>query len=407
MTAQPTRPARPLTRWAARVAVVIALIGSVGVSPAQADHTDYPGLVQNPTQVITAGLDIEVTWDAPIHEGAAPVNGYRVVLQKSSTNEQWWEDHDATVRSHTWPAAILEAGETYTTMIFVFNGFDGPVGVDTNSVTMPGGVTAPSAPSNAAATQTGPDSVTVTWDAPSDDGGDPVTGYSVDTDGATNGTVAGSIRSFVVSDLAPGTYEFGIVADNSAGPSERATVNATVTVTVTGTEPATPRNVTAVQTGPGQVTISWVVPVDEGSSPITSYDVGLATCCYGDGYAHPATARSVVFNDLVLGTEYTLSVAAVNDAGTGARVMRQVTIGAWNPPSVAQPVGAAQTGGGVSGDVEDVEAAAAGRLANTGTDLGTLALVGLLVLIAGGALIRAGRASEGVTAVAGRSARHL
>ena len=247
MIAQPTHPARPLTRWVALVAVVIAFIGSVGVSPAQAAQ-DYPDLVQNPTQVITGGLDIEVTWDAPVYQGTAPITGYRVNLALSCTNEQWWEDVDATTRSFTWPAAMLEAGETYTTMIFVFNGFAGPVGVDTNSVTMPGG-NPPSAPGSVSATQTGPDAVTVAWDGPSDNCGSPVTGYSVDTDAATSATVDAATFSYVVDGLAPGTYEFGVVADNVAGTSARATASATLTGTVTGSEPSVPRTVPAPADG--------------------------------------------------------------------------------------------------------------------------------------------------------------
>jgi hypothetical protein len=376
VTAQPMHPARPLTRWVALVAVVIAFIGSVGVSPAQAAQ-DYPDLVQNPTQVITAGLDIEVTWDAPVYQGTAPITGYRVNLALSCTNEQWWEDVDATTRSFTWPAAMLEAGETYTTMIFVFNGFDGPVGVDTNSVTMPGG-NPPSAPGNVSATQTGPDTVTVAWDGPSDNCGAPVTGYTVDTDAATRGTVSADTFSYDVSGLAPGTYEFGVVADNVAGTSLRATDNATVTVTVTGTEPSIPRKVTAQQTGPGQATISWGVPVDQGSSPITSYDVGLATCCYGDGYPKPSTARRGVFDDLVLGTEYTLSVAALNATGTGPRAFATVTITGWAAPAAAAEA--------------DADAAAAvGMLAATGSHVGGLALIGLVMLVVGGALMRSSR----------------
>jgi len=272
VTAQPTHPARPLTRWVALVAVVIAFIGSVGVSPAQANHHDYPGLVQNPTQVITVGLDILVTWDAPIHEGTAPVTGYRVVLQKSCTNEQWWEDHDATARSHTWPAAMLEAGETYTTMIFVFNGFDGPTGVDTNSVTMPGGATVPSAPSSVSATQTGTGSVTVAWDGPSDNCGSPVTGYTVDTDAAPSGTVGASTLSYVVDGLAPGTYEFGVVAVNAAGTSARATTSATVTVAAP--EPATPQTSVALPAAVDAAEVAAAVAAAPGTLAATGSALG-------------------------------------------------------------------------------------------------------------------------------------
>jgi hypothetical protein len=391
VTAQPTRPARLLTRWAALVAVaVVTLVSMAAATPAQADHPDPTFQPLNPVMVLNADLSLGVTWDAPEREATTPATGYTLVLAENPTNRQWWVNVGPDVRSHTWDAAELVPGRSYDTAIWANNEQHLTVAVQTNRVLMPGGATAPSAPTNPSATQTDQGSVTVTWDAPSDDGGEPVSGYQVDTEGANNGSVSASTHSMVVGGLAPGTYEFGIVAENSVGTSTRATATVTVTETVAGA-PGRVRDMTAVQTGPGQVTIRWVDPADAGSSPVSSYDAGWGTCCYGNGDRLPATARSVVFNDLILGTEYTLSVAAMNAAGTGPWERRQVTIAAWNPPSTAQPVDAVPSdavpnSAGAAG-VSDVQPAVTSRLANTGPALGSVAVLGLLMFLAGIALM--------------------
>src|SRR5688500_17837185 len=104
VTAQPMHPARPLTRRVALVAVVIAFVGCVGVSPAQAEHQDPTFQPLNPVMVLNADLSLGVTWDAPEREATTPATGYTLVLAENPTNRQWWIDVGPDVRSHTWDA---------------------------------------------------------------------------------------------------------------------------------------------------------------------------------------------------------------------------------------------------------------------------------------------------------------
>jgi Ca2+-binding RTX toxin-like protein/methionine-rich copper-binding protein CopC len=81
--------------------------------------------------------------------------------------------------------------------------------------------TAPTAPSISGATS-GPNGVTVTWQAPADNGGSPITGYEVRV--LQNGTQVGQLRpagagatSLVIDGLTPGSYTFTVAARNDIG----------------------------------------------------------------------------------------------------------------------------------------------------------------------------------------------
>jgi len=112
----------------------------------------------------------------------------------------------------------------------------------------------PGTPQNPSATA-GNAQATVSWSAPSLDGGDAITGYTVTAtqDGTKSCTTAGAL-SCTVTGLANGTaYSFSVVARNGVGDSTAAVSN-TVTPslpTVTGTVPGMSGTATAILTGGG------------------------------------------------------------------------------------------------------------------------------------------------------------
>jgi hypothetical protein len=108
---------------------------------------------------------------------------------------------------------------------------------------------------------------------------------------------------------------------NEAG----AVTTTTASLTVHGTVPSAPRSMTAVQSGPGRVTVRWAAPASAGSVPITSYSVGYSAGQWGNGESVPASARSTVFRGLARG-KYTFSVTAVNAAGPSVRASVPVSV---------------------------------------------------------------------------------
>jgi uncharacterized repeat protein (TIGR02543 family) len=138
---------------------------------------------------------------------------------------------------------------------------------------------APSAPLGVAGSGTGA-SATVTWSAPSDNGGSTITDYIVEYRIATSGTWTtftdgvSTTTSATVTGLSAGSsYEFRVTAKNLIGNSL-----ASFTSPVVGTLPAAP-SITGVTAASGQVTVTWNAPTHLGSGTlsgdeyiVTAYD---------------------------------------------------------------------------------------------------------------------------------------
>jgi hypothetical protein len=162
----------------------------------------------------------------------------------------------------------------------------------------------------------------LSWDAPLDDGGTPVTDYVVqysNDGGSTWQTFADGVStstSATVTGLTNGTeYVFHVAAVNAVGTGAYSvTTDAVVPMTV----PSAPENVSATP-GDGEVVVTWDAP-DDGGSAITDYaiqyspDGGTTWITFGDGVSAGTTAT---VSGLTNNTEYVFRVAAVNSVGTG------------------------------------------------------------------------------------------
>ncbi len=158
---------------------------------------------------------------------------------------------------------------------------------------------------------------TVSFSAPMDNGGSPVTGYTVISNPAGPNIVdteAGSTAlSHIVTGLVNGTaYTFTVKASNVAGMSVASAPSGSVTP---ATVPDAPTQLSAIA-GNGQATVNFSAPLNNGGSPITGYTVASSptganivdTNAGGIGLSHVVTG-------LVNGTAYTFTVKASNAKG--------------------------------------------------------------------------------------------
>jgi titin len=177
-------------------------------------------------------------------------------------------------------------------------------------------------------------SATITWIAPSTDGGSAITGYVVErsNDGGLSWAGAGSTAttSFVVSGLANGTtYAFRVRAVNIAGQG----VASSATSMTPSTVPGAPLNPVATP-GDGSVTIVWAAPATDGGLSVSSYIVEQSTDGGITWQTVVTTAdRSAVVSGLANGSIYRFRISARNAAGTGSSVSVSGAIAPRTPPT--------------------------------------------------------------------------
>ena len=245
-----------------------------------------------------------LTWTAPANNAGTPVTGYVV---RNAAGEQVC----TTTGALTCSVTGLTNGTTYTFTVMARNKVgDGGVSPSSDGVLVS---TVPSAPTGQIAVF-GDRSITVSWTAPADNGGAPITGYVVANSAGTLGCTTNGETSCVVTGLTNGTsYTFRVLAINGSG---RGATSGYTIATVPATVPNPPTTVTTVFAD-ASATVSWIAPADNGGSIVTGYTVtanpGVRSCTTAS-----VTATTCVVTGLANGTSYMFTVTATNKAGTGA-----------------------------------------------------------------------------------------
>ncbi|AGL16845.1 fibronectin type III domain-containing protein [Actinoplanes sp. N902-109] len=283
-------------------AVRVRAANTVGTSPPTAAVTVTPATRPSaPTGLVATAGDRSATlaFTAPA-SGGNPITGYQVSIDGGGFRDL---AGDNTITG-------LTNGRTYTLRVRAVNSVG--AGPASTSVTVTP-VAVPGAPTGVAARR-GNGSATVTFTAPADTGGSPITGYDVSTDdGVTwqalpaGGTVTG---------LSNGTaYAVRVRARNAvgAGPASDA-----VTV-VPATVPGAPTGLRAAPADASAV-LTFTAPTDNGGDPLLGYEAST-----DDGSTWtPLTvnASGAAVNGRVTGlrngTAYRIRVRARNGAGAGA-----------------------------------------------------------------------------------------
>ena len=165
----------------------------------------------------------------------------------------------------------------------------------------------------------------VSWEAPGDDGGKPITGYRIQWRSGDNQlsgsdpsvTVAGGVLNRRIGSLDNGTqYYVRVRAINDVGEGPWSTPPASATPAAA---PGPPREMT-IEPGNQKLTVTWRPPAADGGSPVTGYLVQWKDT--GEEFSD-TERRATVTNprhqipNLDNGSTYTVQVRAVNLTGTG------------------------------------------------------------------------------------------
>ncbi len=210
----------------------------------------------------------------------------------------------------------------------------------------------------------GSEQVTVSWNAPTSDGGSPITGYDVIRYVAGQAPVTtsvGAVTTTTIGGLTNGTtYTFRVAAKNLVGTGPLSANSNPVTPR---TLPDAPTSVSATA-GPGQAIVSWTAPVSNGGSPIIGYDVTRYVAGVSQGVTSVGAVTQATVAGLTNGTTYTFRVAAKNAAGAGPQSTDSNAVTPRTvpsaPTSVTAAAGAAQATVSWSAPVSDGTSAITG-----------------------------------------------
>jgi hypothetical protein len=255
-----------------------------------------------PTAVAATADDGEanVTWTAPASDGGYPITGYTVTVSPGNATVDTTGATQATVTE-------LTNGTAYTFTVFATNALGAGQASSPSSPVTPNG--APGAPTAVIATG-GDAQAILTWAPPANDGGRPITGYTV-TVLPGGATISTAVPTATVTDLANGSsYTFTVTATNSIGTGPASTPTSPI---IPARIPDAPTNASAVP-GDTLATVAWTAPASDGGSPVTSY---IVTATPGGASVTATGATSATVTGLANGTAYTFTVRATNAAGTG------------------------------------------------------------------------------------------
>lgn len=288
---------------------------------------DIPGPPTGPIKLDEVSCDyVLLSWEAPENDGGVPINNYIVEMRETTGTS--WVELAATVIRTTFKAARLTTGIQYQFRVKAQNRYGIGPSIVSEPVVAAYPFDVPSQPGTPFITSFNKDSMVVTWNEPSSDGGSAILGYHVDRkeknsilwQRVSKGLVVGNI--FKSTGLVDGiAYEYRVVAENLAGLSKPSKPSEP-TYALDPVDP--PGRPVALNITRHEVTLSWTKPEGDGGFSITGYTVERREMPSGRWL-------KANFNN-ILETMYTVS-GLTEDATYEFRVTAKNSAGAASAPS--------------------------------------------------------------------------
>ena len=263
-----------------------------------------------------AATSIDLNWNVPA-DGGATITSYEVYRGATS----WTATLYGTVVGATSFADLsVSSGETWWYQVAAVN--SAGVGPRSNEVSATVPVPQPppippSAPGLSALAGNG--SVTLSWTAPTDDGGGLVGGYEIYRGTSAGGEIlvatVGNVLTWKNTGLTNGTtYWYQVAAVNQAGPGDRSN-EVSAKPTAPPTAPSPPRSLKVQKVG-DDIRLTWLASTSTGGSDVTKYRV-YRTGGSGGAVVFVVPYPTLTFTDTTVApsTWYAYVVSAVNGVG--------------------------------------------------------------------------------------------
>nr|XP_006823014.1 PREDICTED: titin-like [Saccoglossus kowalevskii] len=281
---------------------------------------DKPDAPEKPSVSGVTEKSITLTWSPPMDDGGSPIFNY-VVEKREKFSTRFIRVSDVTISDTTFTVTGLEKGNEYQFRVSAENkaGVGKPSSPSDPRIAKPP-YDVPDSPGAPDITKVEGSSITLLWTPPKDDGGSPVTGYSIErkekfsSRWVKDSAMPVTDTIYKSTGLTEGTdYEFRIVAENKAGegkPSFPATLKISV--------PDAPGRPDVIEVTESSARIKWTVPESDGGARVTGYIVERCDTSK-DRWIRvnrtPVKEPFIIAEDLIKGTEYIFRVSAENKAG--------------------------------------------------------------------------------------------
>jgi titin len=285
-----------------------------------------------------------VTFTAPTNTGSSPVTHYTVIAVDTTNSANGAQ----SVSGASSPITVngLTNGDSYTFSVTANNAVGASASSSASNSVVPAR-TVPDPPTAASATA-GNTQASVSFTAPTNNGGDPITGYTVTALDLTSHSLGGQIATgatspITVTGLTNGDiYTFTVTASSAFGTGVPSSTTSAVTpVTVPGA-PA----IGIVTAGNSTASVAFTAPAGNGGTAITGYSVTATdtTNAGRGGQSATGPASPISVSGLTNGDSYTFSLQATNAVGTGPASALSALVVPAGPPGAPTAVTGSATG---------------------------------------------------------------
>lgn len=307
--------------------VLILLAGTfvapIGFSEAQSSDLTLPNPPTNLVATPISKNQINMSWQAPVNGTLDQVNGYRIEISSHCSGTFGVLVANTTTTSTTYSNTGLVEGVCYSYKVFAIN----PVGVGSASNTASATTwTIPNSPTSLNANAVSSSQINLSWNAPTNTGGTPVTGYMIQKRDSCTGTfvtlvanTSNTNTAYSNTGLVNGTcYQYRVFAHNAVGTSISSNNSTGTTLqnpTQTVSPAGAPTGLKVISKSNTALKLTWTSPSNTGGAVIIGYQIQRNGTTIVNNTGN--TYTSFTNNGLLPAHQQIYRIAAWNSAGLG------------------------------------------------------------------------------------------
>uniref|UniRef100_A0AAY4B5Q8 Titin n=1 Tax=Denticeps clupeoides TaxID=299321 RepID=A0AAY4B5Q8_9TELE len=288
---------------------------------------DRPGPPDGPISIYGVTSEkCSISWKPPQQDGGSDVSHY--IVERRETSRLVWTVVESKVQTLSLKITKLLPGNEYIFRVIPVNkyGIGEPLESDPVIATNP--FISPSAPSDVEVSNITKDSMVITWERPTKDGGNPIQGFIVekrDKEGVRwtrcNKRSVSELRFRVTGLLENRSYEFRVSAENAAGVGTASSPTEYYKALDPIFKPGPPNNPKVIDISRTSVVLAWGKPIYDGGCEVQAYIVEACEATSDEWImCTPPTGITQTRFEIVKlleKHEYKFRVCAVNKIGVG------------------------------------------------------------------------------------------